>query len=382
MPLKRVAVTGGGTAGHVLPAVPVMERLLAQGCEVHFVGSASGLEEGLLEGMPVTYHAVRSGKLRRYFSLRNLADAGRVPLGAAQAWRLLRNIRPQAVFSKGGFVAFPAVLGAWLNRIPVVVHESDLTPGLANRLSMPFAASLCLNFEATATGRPRREGQRTVVTGTPLRRELARGCAGRGRRLLGVDGIAKPMLLVVGGSSGATRLNAVVRATLDSLLERYVVVHVCGPGRTSAEHSALPGYVQREYVREGWGDVIAAADLVVSRAGANALCEWLALGKPHLLVPLPRTASRGDQIENAAFAASNGWSLVLTEEALCAKALVAALAKLADEAKAIRRRLAGFATRDSVALIVAELERAAGIAGANTRRRAPRDFGQAHRCTG
>ena len=385
MPLKRVAVTGGGTAGHVLPAVPVMERLLAQGCAVHFIGSASGLEEGLLEGMPVTYHAVRCGKLRRYFSLRNLVDAGRVPLGVAQAWRLLRDIRPQVVFSKGGFVAFPAVLGAWLNRIPAVVHESDLTPGLANRLSMPFAASLCVNFEATARRGGQtatREGRRRVVTGTPLRRELAAGCAERGRRRLGVDGIAKPMLLVVGGSSGAARLNAVVRSALGSLLERYVVVHVCGPGRTSAEAPGLPGYVQREYIREGWGDVIAAADLVVSRAGANALYEWLALGKPHLLVPLPRTASRGDQIENAAFAAGNGWSLVLPEEALCAKALVAALAKLADEAKAIRRRLAGFATRDSVALIVAELERAAGIAGANTRRRAPRDFGQAHRCTG
>lgn len=378
MSLKRVAVTGGGTAGHVLPAVPVMERLLTQGCAVHFIGSASGLEEGLLEGMPLTYHAVRCGKLRRYFSLRNLADAGRVPLGVAQAWGLLRNIRPQVVFSKGGFVAFPAVLGAWLNRIPAVVHESDLTPGLANRLSMPFAASLCVNFEATA----RRGGQRRVVTGTPLRRELAAGCAERGRRRLGVDGIAKPMLLVVGGSSGAARLNAVVRSALGNLLERYVVVHVCGPGRTSAEAPGLPGYVEREYIREGWGDVIAAADLVVSRAGANALYEWLALGKPHLLVPLPRIASRGDQIENAAFAASSGWSLVLPEEALCAKSLLAALAKLADEAKAIRRRLAGFATRDSVALIVAELERAAGIASANTQRRAPQDSGQARRCTG
>lgn len=382
MPLKRVAVTGGGTAGHVLPAVPVMERLLAQGCEVHFIGSASGLEEGLLEGMPVTYHAVRSGKLRRYFSLRNLADAGRVPLGVAQAWRLLRHIRPQVVFSKGGFVAFPAVLGAWLNRVPAVLHESDLTPGLANRLSMPFAASLCVNFEATARRGAARTGQRRVVTGTPLRRELAAGCADRGRRRLGVDGIAKPMLLVVGGSSGATRLNAVVRSALSSLLDRYVVVHVCGPGRTSAEHAAAPGYVQREYLREGWGDVIAAADLVVSRAGANALYEWLALGKPHLLVPLPRTASRGDQIENAAFAAGNGWSLVLPEEALCAGALVAELARLADQAAAIRRRLTGFATRNSVALIVAELERAAGIARGRAQRHTPQDTGPGDRCTG
>lgn len=364
MSLKRVAVAGGGTAGHVLPAVPVIERLLAQGCAVHFVGSASGLERSLLQGLPVAYHAVQSGKLRRYFSMRNLVDVGRVPVGVFQAWRLLRRIRPQVVFSKGGFAAFPAVLGAWLNRIPVVAHESDLTPGLANRLSVPFAASLCVNFEATAARAAGRKGRRTVATGTPLRQELAAGCARRGRRLLGIERAGKPVLLVVGGSSGAAGLNDVVRSALGGLLERYVVVHVCGPGQASAEHEA-PGYVQREYVREGWGDVIAAADLVVSRAGANALCEWLALGKPHLLVPLPRTASRGDQIENAAFAAGKGWSQVLAEEALCAETLLAELARLADQAAAVRRRLRTFATRDSVALIVRELERAAGIATAN-----------------
>lgn len=360
MPLKRVAVTGGGTAGHVLPAVPVMERLSAQGCEVHFIGGASGFEEGLLQDLPVAYHAVQSGKLRRYFSWRNLVDAGRVPLGVVQAWRLLRRIRPQVVFSKGGFAAFPAVLAAWLNRIPAVAHESDLTPGLANRLSMPFLASLCVNFEATAAPAPERRGRRTVVTGTPLRRELATGCARRGRRQLGIDGIDRPVLLVVGGSSGAAEVNAVVRSALPGLLERYVVVHVCGPGRTRAEPAGQPGYVQREYVREGWGDVVAAADLVVSRAGANALYEWLALGKPHLLVPLPRTASRGDQIENAAFAAGNGWSLVLPEDALSADTLLAELARLDEEAGAIRCRLETFATQDSAALIVAELERAAG----------------------
>ncbi len=372
MSLKCVAVTGGGTAGHVLPAVPVMERLLAQGCAVHFVGSASGLERSLLQGLPVAYHAVQSGKLRRYFSMRNLVDVGRVPVGVVQAWRLLRRIGPQVVFSKGGFAAFPAVLGAWLNRIPVVAHESDLTPGLANRLSMPFAASLCVNFEATAARATRRKGQRTVATGTPLRQELAAGCARRGRRRLGIERAGKPVLLVVGGSSGAASLNAVVRSALGGLLERYVVVHVCGPGQASAEHEATPGYVQREYVREGWGDAIAAADLVVSRAGANALCEWLALGKPHLLVPLPRTASRGDQIENAAFAAGKGWSQVLAEEALCAETLLAELARLADQAAAVRRRLGAFASRDSAGLIVRELERAAGIATANAQaRRAP-----------
>ena len=362
MPLSRVVVTGGGTAGHVLPAIPVIERLLAEGCEVHFVGGSSGLEQGLLRGLAVYYHAVASGKLRRYFSWQNLLDAGRVPLGVMQAWRLLRRLRPQVVFSKGGFVAFPAVLGGWLNRIPVVAHESDLTPGLANRLSLPFAASLCVNFEATLAQATKR-GKRLVVAGTPLRRDLLDGDAARGRALLGMGDGDKPLLLVVGGSSGAARLNAVVREAMPGLLERYAVVHVCGPGQVDAELAAQPGYIQKEYLNDGWGDVIAAADLVISRAGANALYEWLALGKPHLLVPLPRTASRGDQVENAAFAAEKGWSLVLAEDAMDANSLQAELARLAELAPTIRQRLAAFATRDSAALIVAELERAAGIRG-------------------
>lgn len=358
MPLARVVVTGGGTAGHVLPAIPVMERLLAEGCEVHFVGSTSGLEERLLGGLAVTFHAVESGKLRRYFSMQNVLDAGRVPVGIAQAWRLLRRLRPQVVFSKGGFAGFPAVVGGWLSRVPVVAHESDLTPGLANRLSLPFAASLCVNFETTAASAV---AKRVVVTGTPLRRQLRCGDAAKGRALLGLDGSAKPLLLAVGGSSGAAHLNAVVREALPELLGSYCVAHVCGPGQLNAALRDQSGYVQREYIGDEWGHVIAAADLVVSRAGANAIWEWLALGKPHLLVPLPRTASRGDQIENAAFAAERGWSLVVAEDELNATTLVAEVAKLRDLAPEIRQRLSTFAQQDSAALIVRELERAAGL---------------------
>lgn len=363
MPLARVVVTGGGTAGHVLPAIPVMERLLADGCEVHFVGSTSGLEQRLLGDLAVAFHAVSSGKLRRYFSVQNLLDAGRVPLGIVQAWRLLRRLRPQVVFSKGGFAAVPAVLAGWLNRTPVVAHESDLTPGLANRLSMPLAASLCVNFEPTAA---RATAKRVVVTGTPLRRQLQDGDAEAGRVLLGLRDEAKPMLLVVGGSSGAAHLNAVLRDALPQLLAEYCVAHVCGPGQLDSALGERAGYAQREYVGDEWGHVIAAADLVISRAGANALWEWLALGKPHLLVPLPRTASRGDQIENAAFSAQRGWSVVVAEDELNATTLVAELAKLRDLAPTIRQRLRAFAQHDSVALIVRELERAAGLPGRAT----------------
>lgn len=354
-------VTGGGTAGHVLPALPVVETLLARGVDVDFVGGRTGFEERLVtplntgrgEAPRLTYHGIATGKLRRYFSLANLADAFRVPLGVWQAWRLIGRVRPDVVFSKGGFVSFPVVLSAWLRRVPVVAHESDLTPGLANRLAAPFVQSLCVNFDLHAA-----KHRRVVITGTPLRTDLREGDATRGREALGVTG-DKPLLLVVGGSLGATRLNEVVREALDGLLAHYTVTHVCGPSKVDAALADTPGYTQLEYVDAGWGDIIAAAQLVVSRAGAGALYEWCALGKPHLLVPLPKTASRGDQIENAAFAKARGWSLVLAEEALTPVTLLDSVATLAAEAPRIRERLTTFQARDSVALIIRELERAA-----------------------
>lgn len=349
----RVVVTGGGTAGHVIPSLPVVQALVAAGSEVHFVGSTSGLEERLVAPLGIPYHGIQTGKIRRYFALENFVDALRIPVGIAQAWRLLARIRPVVVFSKGGFVSFPLVVGARLHRIPVVAHESDLTPGLANRLAAQFATTLCVNFEGT---RMRRAN--VVVTGTPLRRDLMQGDRGRGRRLLGV-GPTRPVLLVVGGSLGARRLNEVLRASLDRLLESYDVVHVCGAGKRDESLGDLPGYTQREYVSEDWGHIIAAADLVISRAGANALSEWLALGKPHLLVPLPRTASRGDQIENAAYAESRSWSMVLPEAELNAETLVERVAKLAALAGEFRQRMQTFELRDSASLIVRELSKAA-----------------------
>ncbi len=352
-PLRCVVVTGGGSAGHTVPTLPVMERLLKQGCEVHFVGSHSGLEERLVAPLGVIYHGVSTGKLRRYFSPANLTDLARIPLGVMQAWFLLGRIRPQVVFSKGGFVSFAASVAGWLRRVPLVTHESDLTPGLANRLVAPLAQTICVNFDETASALAR-----TVATGTPLRDALANGDADRGRSLLGITS-DRSIMLVVGGSLGATALNDVLRESLDALLRRYVVVHVCGPGRLDPTLDGREGYVQREYIDEGWGDVIAAADFVVSRAGANALYEWLALGKPHLLVPLPRSASRGDQIENAEYARARGFSLVVAQEQLTSASLLDGVAELADSLPQWRQRLAGFARRDSVGLIVREMERAA-----------------------
>jgi len=352
--VKHLLCTGGGTAGHVIPAIPVMQRALADGVRVSFVGSRSGLEAGLLEDLPVEYHGIASGKLRRYLSWENLVDVFRVAAGLWQAYWLLRRLRPDVVFSKGGFVSFPVVFAAWLLGIPVVAHESDLTPGLANRLSLPFVATLAVTFPVTEA---RDFRGRTVIAGTPLRPALLEGDAERGRALLDAPP-GRPVLLVTGGSLGAEALNRAVVEALPRLLETFVVVHVCGAGKLPDLRCA--GYHPYEYVRGEWGDLLAAADLVVSRAGANTLFELLALRKPNLLVPLSRRASRGDQIENAAWARSAGYSRVLEEDGLASGGLVGAVQAAWADRAAMGAALQQFGTPDATAVIYAELERVAG----------------------
>jgi len=351
--VKHLLCTGGGTAGHVIPAIPVMELALARGVRVSFVGSTSGLEERLLADLPVAYYGIASGKLRRYFSLENLADVFRVVAGIWQALLLLRRLRPDVVFSKGGFVSFPVVFAAWLLRIPVIAHESDLSPGLANRLSLPFVQTLAVTFPVTEV---RNFRGRIVVAGTPLRAALLQGDAARGRALLGIPP-GRPVLLVTGGSLGAEALNRAVLDALPALLADFAVVHVCGPGKLPDVR--FEGYHAYEYVTHEWGDLLAAADLVVSRAGANTLFELLALGKPNLLVPLSRRASRGDQIENAAYAREQGFSRVLEEEALSGAALVTAVRETWSARADLQQALSGFRAPDAAAVLFDELERAA-----------------------
>ena len=351
--MKRLVVTGGGTAGHVVPALPIIRAFVDEGVRVDFIGSGSDFERALIAPFPVTYHAIAAGKLRRYFSLENLTDAFKVLLGMIQALWLIGRLRPDVVFSKGGFVSFPAVFAAWCWRIPVVAHESDLTPGLANRLAMPFVRSLCVIFPAT---QPDGSTGELVYTGTPVRSELLNGSAEKGLAGIGASG-DKPVLVVTGGSLGADRINAVVREALPALVHRAVVVHVCGPGKVVPVEQA--DYHPFEYVGAEWGDLLAAATVVVSRAGANTLYELLCLGKPNLLIPLSRRASRGDQIENAAWAALQGFSHVLEEEALTPESLLAAVDEILAETETESGRIAGFQPPDSVDLIITTIRRAA-----------------------
>ena len=348
-------MTGGGSAGHVIPALPVADLLLAQGYRVHFIGTRSGLEQGYLGDRELIFHGISAGKLRRYFSLQNITDVFRISRAVIESVALLLRIRPSVLFSKGGFVSLPPVFAAWLLRIPVVAHESDLTPGLANRLSLPFIQTLCTSFADTQfagfTGRK-------VLTGTPVRRELLDGDAAAGRRALGVENNGgKKILLITGGSLGAETLNRIVRDNLDALTDRFFVVHVCGVGKT--EDIQREGYLQLEFVDEGWGDFLAAADLVISRAGANALFEWVALAKPNVLVPLPLAGSRGDQIANAQYAKAHGWSEVLEEQDVTPQTLLSALDRLEQHTTTYREAMGALDSASAADRLVDEIQRLA-----------------------
>lgn len=322
--MKKIVLTGGGTAGHVSPNLALIPRLLQEGYEIDYIGTEKGIEREMIARVPqVHYHAVKSGKLRRYFSWQNFTDPFRVVAGAVQSARLMGKLKPDVVFSKGGFVSVPVVFGAWLHHIPVVCHESDLTPGLANKLCRPFARKFATTFPECAAAL----GPKAEMTGTPLRPELFGGSRAKGLALLGFTG-TKPVLLMMGGSLGAQSVNKVLREALPDLLPRFDLCHICGKGNLAPELEGTPGYKQLEFVDKELPDILATADLVLSRAGSNALCEFQALGKPMLLVPYPKGASRGDQILNAQSLEKRGLCRVLLQENLTRASLTAALNRL------------------------------------------------------
>lgn len=307
---KKIVLTGGGTLGHVTPHLALIPHLRKAGYEIHYIGTENGMEAPRMRAEPgVIYHAVKSGKLRRYFSWQNFTDPFRVVAGAIQSARLMGKIKPDVVFSKGGFVAVPVVFGAWLHRVPVLCHESDLTPGLANKLCRPFAKKFATTFPECAEAL----GAKAEMTGTPLRPELFEGSREKGLRLFGFAG-EKPVLLMMGGSSGAQRVNQALRDALPRLTGDFDIAHICGKGNLEPALEGTPGYCQMEFLDAELPDALAATDLVLSRAGANALGEFQHLGRPMLLVPYPKGASRGDQILNARSLQKRGLCHVLMQE--------------------------------------------------------------------
>ena len=332
---KRIVLTGGGTAGHVTPHQAILPHLMEKGYEVHYIGTKNGIERQMMGNLPgVQYHAVQSGKLRRYFDWKNFTDPFRVIGGAFQSARLIGKIKPDVCFSKGGFVAVPVVVGAWLHRVPVLCHESDLTPGLANKISARFARKVATTFPECAAAL----GKKGVCTGTPLRPELFSGKREEGLALCGFDG-KKPVLMMMGGSLGAQKVNEALRKALPNLLEKLDVVHITGKGNLDESLLTLPGYKQFEFISEELPAIFACADYVLSRAGSNALCEFQALKKPMLLVPYPKGASRGDQILNAESFRKRGLCHVLDQAEMTPETLTAALEKLMAEKDTLIRNL-------------------------------------------
>ena len=350
--MKHIVLTGGGTAGHVTPNIALIPKLQEKGFQISYIGSYNGIEKSLIQELGIPYYGISSGKLRRYFDIKNFSDPFRVLKGYSQANKLMKQLKPDVVFSKGGFVTVPVVLAAKKRKIPAIIHESDMTPGLANKLCLSSATKICCNFPETVSTLP---ADKAVLTGTPIRQELLHGDKEAARNFCGFSS-DKPFLLVIGGSLGAASVNENVRKILPELLKEFQVIHLCGKGKTdsSLEHTA--GYVQYEYIKEELPDLFALADIVISRAGANAICELNALAKPNLLIPLSANASRGDQILNARSFERQGYSMVLEEEEITESVLMDSIHKLYENRNSYIEAMKNSKQLDSINQIVSIIE--------------------------
>lgn len=346
--MKRIILTGGGTAGHVTPNIALIPRLKEEGYDIHYIGSYNGIEKKLIEDMRIPYHGISSGKLRRYFDVKNFSDPFRVIKGCGEASRLVKSLKPDVVFSKGGFVSVPVVLAAKKHKVPAIIHESDMSPGLANKLCIPSAVKICCNFPEAMEHLPK---DKAVLTGTPIRQELFQGDPLEAIRFTGLSA-NKPTILVVGGSTGSVKVNEAVRGCLDELLKTYQIIHLCGKDKVDPAFENRSGYVQYEYIKKELSSLLAFADIVISRAGANAICELQALAKPNVLIPLGSSASRGDQLLNAESFQKQGFSHVLLEENLTNATLLEAVREVYDHRSDYRKTMEASRMSNSIDIIM------------------------------
>lgn len=353
--MKRIVFTGGGTAGHVTPNIALFPKLRELGYDIHYIGSYEGIEKRLIEDYHIPYYGISTGKLRRYFDPKNFSDPFRVIKGFTEAKKTLKTLKPDVVFSKGGFVSVPVVRAAAALKIPCIIHESDMTPGLANKLCIPVATKICCNFPETLKDLPH---DKAILTGSPVREELLRGNRERGMEMCGFNN-SKPIIMVIGGSLGAAGINTLVREALPQLLADYQIVHICGKEKIDNLLLNKEGYKQFEYVKDDLKHLFAMADIVISRAGANAICELLMLRKPALLIPLPAHASRGDQILNAQSFESQGFSMVADEEYLTGATLVEKVHELYFTRQSYIDAMQNSSQRNSIDTIIKLIEDAA-----------------------
>ncbi len=350
--MKKIVLTGGGTAGHVTPNIALLPALKEAGYEITYIGSYDGIEKRLIGDFEIPYVGISTGKFRRYLDIKNLTDPFRVIKGFAEARKYLKEYEPDVVFSKGGFVSVPVVRAAASLGIPCIIHESDMTPGLANKLCIPVATKVCCNFPETLKLLPK---DKAVLTGSPIRAELSQG-----NKLAGLDmcgfSANKPVIMVIGGSLGAANVNKAVREALPQLLRDFQVVHLCGKDKIDNLLLNTPGYKQFEYIKAELKDLFAMADIVISRAGANAICELLALKKPNILIPLPASSSRGDQILNARSFEAQGFSIVINEDDLTTQLLVDKVQELYFTRQSYHDAMSQSGQMDSIKTIIKLIE--------------------------
>lgn len=343
MKQKRILFTGGGTAGHVIVNLALIPYFQKEGWKIDYIGSKQGIERDLIKEIPnITYYPISTGKLRRYFSLENLKDPFKVLKGTIDAWNVIRKTKPNVIFSKGGFVSVPVVVAARFRRVPTIIHESDLTPGLANKLATPFAKKVLTTFPETVKYLPEKK---TVYVGAVIREELFQGNKSRGYQLTNLTS-EKPIILIMGGSIGSRKINEIIRENLDAFLQKYQIIHICGRNNVDSSFEQK-GYVQFEYINEDLKNLFAITDFVISRAGANAIFEFLALDLPMLLIPLSLAASRGDQIDNAKSFQKNGFAHVLPEEELTTDRFLQEVIKLEKAVPVIKDKMKQYSSEES-----------------------------------
>lgn len=352
---KHIVFTGGGTLGHVMPNLPLIEHYQQQGWNVSYIGSKKGEEREKIETLGIRYYAIRTGKLRRYFDWQNFLDIFNVLIAILQSFFILLKIRPNVLFSKGGYVALPPVVGAWLMRVPIVIHESDMTPGLTTKLSKRFARKICVSFQNAAKYFDK---SKVHWTGLPVRNLVFEADRMRGLEVSGFDG-TRPILLTFGGSLGAEFLNTIIREQVrNSTLAAYDVINICGKEKLD-NSMAFANYVQFESLADDFLHIMKAADLVITRGGATSLFELLAMQKLHIIVPLSKRASRGDQIHNARYFSDLGVSSFIEEEDYTWDELQQLMANTLDNKTAVLDKIEQLEFANATQKVIAVIQQAA-----------------------
>ncbi len=372
--MDTIVFAGGGTGGHIFPGLAIAEILEKEHPEIRCVwlGSSRGQDRVFVESAGLLFYGLPSGKLRRYFSFRNVLDIFKITAGFFVSLYRLHTIRPRLVFSKGGFVSVPPCFAARILNIPVITHECDFTPGLATRLNSRVAKKIFVSYEETTRFFSKKFQSRIEYTGNPVRSDFYTGDPEKGRLFTGFHDPAIPVVFVQGGSLGARQVNALICDIVNELCDRCYVVHQTGAGNrdvSKALEAAVPGgrYRSYEFIREEMPHVLASADLVVSRAGANSVWECATAGKPMILIPLDTGSSRGDQIDNARYFEIQDAAIVLGGGKATASNLLAVLRSLLDDPH--RRVVMGTASkklgeRQSARIIANRIAELAGSGGA------------------